>query len=199
MQKGTFILVLLISGFSLPAQQTRPFSDPDALFEEARTYFQQEQYSLAYPLLKELELQLRESDRSSQATLYQQIKYYTLVCGLKQNEPGAALQAEDFINVEDHAARVEQMNFHLGEYYFRRSEYTLALEHYGQTSVQHLNNREVADYKFHQGYAYFSQQKYDLAKPLFNVIRQVKSDPNYATANYYFGFISFYEIGRAHV
>ncbi|MFM7838276.1 MAG: tetratricopeptide repeat protein, partial [Chitinophagaceae bacterium] len=193
MQKGTFILALLIYGFSLTAQQTRPFSDPDALYEEAQTYFQQELYSLAYPLLKELELQLRLSDRSSRATLYQQIKYYTLVCGLKQNEPGAALQAEDFITIEDHAARVEQMSFHLGEYYFRRGDYTLALEHYGQTSVQHLSNREVADYKFHQGYAYFSQQKYDLAKPLFNVIRQVKSDPNYAAANYYFGFISFYD------
>ncbi len=45
--------------------------------------------------------------------------------------------------------------------------------------------------KFHQGYSYFTLQQFAKAKPLLNSIRQIKNDPNYIDANYYYGFIAF--------
>ncbi|MBC7946656.1 MAG: tetratricopeptide repeat protein [Chitinophagaceae bacterium] len=45
--------------------------------------------------------------------------------------------------------------------------------------------------KFHQGYSYFTLQKFAQAKPLFNTVRTMKDDPNYTDANYYYGFLSF--------
>ena len=45
--------------------------------------------------------------------------------------------------------------------------------------------------KFHQGYSYFTLQRFAQAKPLFNTIRQMKDDPNYIDANYYYGFLAF--------
>ena len=36
-------------------------------------------------------------------------------------------------------------------------------------------------------------QQFRDAKPLFNTVRQIKSDPNYIDANYYYGFICFYD------
>lgn len=184
---------LLLSSAALQAQQTRFLSDPQAVYQQAREYFQREQYSLAYPLLKDLELQLRETDRSNNAIQFQQIRYYRIVCGLKQNEKGAADEAADFINLEDNDARVEQMSFHLAEYYFRLGDFSRALEHYDNVTIDNLSNREIADMKFHQGYGYFSVQRYDKARPLLDAIRQMKTDPNYADANYYYGFISFYD------
>src|SRR5258707_8311953 len=47
--------------------------------------------------------------------------------------------------------------------------------------------------KFHQGYCYFTKKQFDQALPLFNAIRQLPKDPNYIDANYYYGFISFYQ------
>lgn len=194
MKKVTVITVLLVSSFfSIQAQQTRVLNDPQEAFRQAREYFQREQYSLAYPLLKNLELQQRETDRSNNAISYQEIKYYTIVCGLKQNEVGAVDKAEDFIALEDNEARVQMMCFHLGEYYFRKDNFSKAIDLYSQAKVENLSNREVADMKFHKGYAYFTLQRMDLAKPLMNAIRQLKDDPNYAEANYYYGFISFYD------
>ncbi|HYF31448.1 MAG TPA: tetratricopeptide repeat protein [Chitinophagaceae bacterium] len=175
------------------SQQPRILDDPHALFHQAKEYFQKEHYSLAYPLFKDLELHLRETDRSNQALNAQEIRYYTLVCGLKQNEEAAVDKAKEYIDVEDNAARVEMMNFHLAEYYFRTKNYTQALNTYESISVDNLGNREVADMKFHQGYAYFSQKNFTSAKPLFDAIRQLPKDPNYIDANYYYGFISFYE------
>ena len=193
MKKTTaFITLLGLFHFSY-AQQTRALNDPQATFKQAKEYFQREQYSLAYPLLKDLELQQGAAERSSQSITYQEIRYYTIVCALKQNEAGAVAKAHEFITVEDNVARVQMMSFHLAEYYFRQKDYGEAATLYETVNIGNLSNREIADMKFHLGYAYFTAKQFDKAKPMFDAIRQIKDDPNYYDANYYYGFICFYE------
>ncbi|HYE55144.1 MAG TPA: tetratricopeptide repeat protein [Chitinophagaceae bacterium] len=193
MKRTLLFLITVLSSLSLFSQQPRILDDPNASFHQAKEYFQKEHYSLAYPIFRELELQLRETDRSNQALNAQEIRYYTIVCALKQNEEAAIDKARDFIDLEDNTARVEMMSFHLAEYYFRNKDYNKALSAYETISVDNLSNREVADMKFHQGYAYFTLKQFNQAKPLFDAIRQLPKDPNYIDANYYYGFISFYE------
>ncbi len=176
---------------SLSAQQTKFLNDPDAGLKQAKEYFQKEYYSLAYPIFKDLEAGLRETDRSNQSVNAQEIRYYSLVCGLKQNEQDAVKPARNYVDLEDNTARAEMMSFHLAEYYFRQKDYTAAVRLYEQAGIDNLGNREVADLKFHEGYCYFTQQRFDRARPLFDAIRQMPADPNYFDANYYFGFISF--------
>ncbi|MBO9631694.1 MAG: tetratricopeptide repeat protein [Chitinophagaceae bacterium] len=191
MKKFTAFCVLALSIQGSIAQQTRFINDPQGTFKQAKEFFQREQYSLAYPLLKDLQLQLRDQDRTDQAITSQEIKYYTTVCALKQNERGAVEKARDFIDLEDNTARVQMMSFHLAEYYFRQGDYAKALGQYEATNIENLSNREIADLKFHQGYAYFNAKQFDKAKPLFDAIRQMKDDPNYLDANYYYGFLAF--------
>ena len=188
-----FLCTIFITASSLvtTAQQSRFLADPEASFKEAKEYYQKEYYSLAYPIFKELNLNLHETDRSNQAINFQEIKYYTIVCALKQNESGAVDQAREYVDLDDNIARVEMMSFHLGEYHFRQKDYYQAASYFEKTSVEHLSNREIADMKFHQAYAYFNMQRFDQAKPLFDVIRQLPNDPDYIDANYYYGFIAF--------
>src|SRR5690349_12181274 len=82
------------------AQQTKFLDDPEALFRQAKEYYQKEYYSLAYPLFKDLNLRLRETDRSNRAIIYQEIKYYMIVCALKQNEAGAVEVAQEYIDLD---------------------------------------------------------------------------------------------------
>ena len=187
-----FIFIILL-GHSLAAQQTKYLDDPQADFKQAKEFFQNEYYSLAYPMFKELQSGMRETDRSNNSDEYQDVKYYYLVCGLKQNDKIAATAAREFIDLENNTARVEMMSFHLAEYYFRQKDYTAAVRLYEHASIDNLSNREIADLKFHQGYSYFTQKQFDKALPLFNSIRQLPKDPNYADANYYYGFICFYQ------
>lgn len=193
MIKSLVFIFLIFSASLVYGQQTRLVSHPDQKFEEAIDYFQREQYSLAYPLLKELEQDLRPTDLSNKALKYQEVKYYALVCALKQNEYGSDVKAREYIDYTDNAPRTEMLSFHLGEYYFRKNNYALALTAYSNTNIEHLTNNEIADMKFHQGYAYFSQNEYTAAKPLLQSIAQSPSDPNYTDANYYYGLISFRE------
>src|SRR6185503_10718849 len=102
---------------SLPvfAQQTRYYTDPATTFREAKEYFQKDQFSLAYPLFKELKQSVRETDKANIPVTVQEINYYTTVCALKQNESRAESEALQFIDLEKNKARVEMMNYHLGD------------------------------------------------------------------------------------
>ena len=193
MKQATLLVTLISLHLFSAAQQTTFVNDPNGTFNQAKEYFQKEQYSLAYPLLKELQLKQRETDRSNRALNYQEIKYYTIVCALKQNEETAATLAREFIALEDNAAHVQMMSYHLAEYYFRKQDYAEAIPAFEKVSIDNLSNREIADLKFHLGYAYFTSQQFDKAKPLLNTIRQLPKDPNYRDANYYYGFLAFYD------
>lgn len=190
--KNQFVLALsILISASVFSQQTRIYSDPDEKFKEAKEYFQKEQYSLAYPLLKELRESVRETDKANKAITTQEITYYYVVCALKQNEGRAEEEAQEYIDLQKNTARVQMMSFHLGEYYFRQEKFADAARQYEMTNIGNLSNREIADMKFHQGYAYFNLQRFAQAKPLFNSIRTIKNDPNYIDANYYYGFLAF--------
>ncbi|HVV07005.1 MAG TPA: tetratricopeptide repeat protein [Puia sp.] len=187
-----FFSIILLSSSSF-AQQTKYLDDPQASFKQAKDFFQNEYYSLAYPIFRELKYSLRETDRSNNSVEYQDVKYYYLVCALEQNDKTAVGPAREFIDLENNAPRVGMMSFHLAEYYFRQKDYTAAVRLYEQADIENLSNREIADLKFHQGYGYFTQQRFDQALPLFDAIRQMPKDPNYLDANYYYGFICFYQ------
>lgn len=184
-------LVLAIQ-FHPSAQATQANMDPDADFKLAKELYQKEQYSLAYPIFKNI-ASLNQAYSKLPISTQLEAKYYTIVSGLKLNETTAETAAKEFIETEHNEPRIEMMSYQLGEYYFRQQKYDDALALYEKAGIDNLSNREIAEMKFHQAYSYFTLQQFDKAKPLFNSIRQIPSDPNYLDANYYFGFISFYE------
>ena len=173
------------------SQQTFFVNTVQDRFNEAKEYFQKEQYNLAYPILKELRQSLTESDKINRAVIAQEVEYYAIVSSLKQDETNAELDAEIYADVTKNNARAQMMRFHLAEYLFRYQRFSEAIPLYEGANIANLSNREVADMKFHQGYSYFTTQQFAQAKPLLNAIRQVQTDPNYIDANYYYGFIAY--------
>ena len=188
--------IFLLSSFSILtlfsfAQQNLVYQQPDTRYQMAKEYFQKGQYNLAYPLLKELSQTIKETDRANNALMVEEIEYFTTASALMQNESSAEYDANQYITITKNNARVQMMSFHLAEYYFRKQQFSEAVDLYEKANIANLNNREIADLKFHQGYSYFTLKQFASAKPLLNTIRQMKDDPNYIDANYYYGFIAF--------
>ncbi len=183
--------MMLVASLSALSQQTRIYTDPLASYHNAKELYQKEQYSLAYPIFRELLQNRRETDYVNYRIPFEEVDYYAIVCGLKQNEPTAAEQAKSFVALQSNMPLRQKMAYQLGEYYFRETDYRNAILMYDQTNVANLSNREIADMKFHQGYGYFTLQQFDKAKPALNAIRLLPEDPNYLDANYYYGFIAF--------
>ena len=192
--QGRFIYItmtLLCITAAATAQQTRIYTDPQADFNQAKEYFQKEQYSLAYPLFKELRNEMRSADRSNNNITYDDVQFYTIACGLLQNETFAAEEAKGFIVLNYNPSLTQRLSFHLAEYHFRKNDMREALAYYEQTSAESLSNRQVADMKFHQGYAYFTLEEFSKASPLLESIAKTTTDPNYKAANYYYGLIAY--------
>ncbi len=194
MYKIVAFVILTLFGFctSVQSQETMAWADPDAAFKEAKQLYQQNQFSLAFPLFKRLYNNgVKQSNMPVQ--LMADAQYYYIICGLQLDESGAAELAKTFVELDNHLAHVQMVSFYLGEYYYQQKEYNNALVYYGKSNIVNLNNRQIATMKFHQGYAYFVSQDFEKAKPLFNTIRQLPADPNYIDANYYYGFLAFSE------
>ena len=191
-KKISGLLVLLLFTTLLHAQYTKANDDPDADFKTAKELYQKEQFSLAYPVFKYL-YSNGVGNSNYPATIKIEAKYYYITCGLKLNDSSVELLAQDFINLEHHTPRIEMMAYELGEYHFRKKNFANAIEYYDKAGIDNLTNEEIASLQFHKAYSYFTLQDFEKALPLFNSVRQLRKDPNYFDANYYYGFISFYK------
>ena len=184
------LLLCIVSNLAF-SQKTFTNNDPQDKFNVAKEYYQKGQYDLAYPIFKELQQSIIESDRVNNTIVAQEITYYKIACSLLQNENRAEQYALEYMDLTKNNARAEMMSYDLAEYYFRQKRFSDAVGLYEKTNITNLDNREIADMKFHEGYSYFTLQRFEEAKPLLNSIRQIKTDPNYIDANYYYGFIAF--------
>src|ERR1700729_4261656 len=99
--KRSILFCFLFISYSLIAQQTFYTSDPQASIKQAKEYFQKGYYTLAYPVFKQLESKLRETDESNNTLYRQEIRYYTIVCGLKLNQPIDADAANQYVRIEN--------------------------------------------------------------------------------------------------
>lgn len=170
------------------AQYTKANDDPDADFKLAKEFYLKQEFSLAYPLFKTLAIENKAS--SLPVTVQTESKYYSIVCGLELKDETAEHAAIEFIDLEHDEPRVEMMSYHLAEYYYYKKNFADAVAYYEKVTMDNLSNSEIANMKFHLGYCYFTMQRFNDAKPLFDAIRQIKSDPDYIDANYYYGFIA---------
>jgi len=176
---------------AVQAQQTRIYTDPLETYHKAKELYQKGLYSLAYPLFLDARENRGETDNSNYRIASDEIEFYTIACALRQNEPAAENEAKAFTTLRSNQPLQQKMAFQLGEYYFRSEDYRNAILMYEQSNVGNLEEEEIGDLKFHQGYGYFTLQQFDKAKPLLNSVRMMPEDRNYLDANYYYGFLAF--------
>ncbi|MCC6634571.1 MAG: tetratricopeptide repeat protein [Chitinophagaceae bacterium] len=192
--KKKLLIILAIVGIALTgnAQFTKINNDSDIAYKMAKEYWQKEQYSLAYPIFKNIYTQDNYNSNLKEH-IKTESKFYFIICGLQLNDATIETLAVDFITLEANAQKVGIVSFYLGEYYYRKKDFNTANNYFEKASIENLTNQQIAQMKFHQAYGYFTTQNFVKAKPLFNSIRQLTESPNYIDANYYYGFIMFFE------
>lgn len=187
-----YMVVLLLTGTQIYAQSTKINNDPDQDFKLAKELYEKGDFNLAYPLFNELSKK-QNSESNIPVTAALEAKYYSIACHLQLNDEIAVRDAKTFIEAEHNAPRTQMMSYQLAEYYYRKKDLINAIDYYEKAGIENLSNSEIAAMKFHEAYGYFTLKRFTDAKPLFNDIRQIESDPNYIDANYYYGYILFGE------
>ncbi len=191
MNRICLFLACIIFSFASFSQANYNVTDPEKDFKQAKDFFIQDEYSLAYPLLKSLRDKYPENTQSSHAYINQDVQYYYIVCGLELNQSVAEGEAQRYVDAANNEPRQQMMSYHLAKYYFIKNDYERAIVFYERAGYDNLSNDEIADAKFELGYSYFNQQQFDKAKPLLNEIHQLPGNKYYYDANYYYGYISY--------
>ncbi len=195
MIKKPIVFLAILSVFFLPvfSQQTHVYTDTERKFKEAKELFVKQQYALAYPLLQEVKQQQPDNQKTTKKYLHDDVNYYYTVCRLKLQIPIAEEEAVQYIDWINNEPRTQLMSYHLGKYYFLKDDFRKAIANYERAGLANLDNDEIADAKFEMAYCYFNLKDLDKAKPLFNEIHQLPDNKYYIPANYYYGFICFYQ------
>src|SRR5215212_4189730 len=153
------VLTLVLISFTAVSQANFNVTDPERSFKEAKDFFIQEQYALAYPLLKDLKQKYPENTSSSHTYLNQDIEYYFIVCGLVLDHEVAEEQAKSFIAVANNEPRQQIMSYHLARFYFIRNDFENAVTYYERAGYDNLSNEEIANAKFELAYSYFNLKR----------------------------------------
>lgn len=190
-RKNLLFFLTIFHASVICAQPTFVVTDPERRFHEAADLIQNGQYALAYPLVRELRDLAPENRRTDKPFLYDDIRYYDLVCRLNLLMGDAAEEARQFMATAYNVPRNQMLSFHLGHYHFRQGEFEQAVESFNLAGNDNLTNDQIADKKFELGYSYFNLKDFAKARPLFNEIRQMPGHKYYYSANYYYGFISY--------
>lgn len=189
------LLLLLTIFFSLVslAQPNHIFNDSEHDFKTIRSLMLQKNYEKVYPLLKEASGKLNNQPGIKNQYLFDDLHFYLAQCELGLLIEVGENDAISYLNHSNNELRKKMLRFYLGHFYFQKENYNDCIIQLENTTIHNLTNEEIADLKFELGYAFFHEKKFDLAKPLFNEIHQISNHKYYIPANYYFGFISYFQ------
>jgi len=115
--------------------------------------------------------------------------FESLVTGLSLQEYAAVDRSKQFIQFSENKLLSGWLSFQLGSYYFNRGEYPDALIYLELTDALYFTNSENELIQFQKAVSYFSQRKFDNAKPYFRSIQQMPDGQFAADATYYLGCI----------
>ncbi len=191
--KITALLLLTVISFSSFAQPTHAITDPEKKFKEAKELFVKEQFALAYPLFAELKAMYPQNTISDHTYLNDDINYYYIVCELKLQQPIAEDEARHYISVVSNEPRRQLLSYHLAHYYFIKDDFSNGIDYFDRAGIENLSNDEIGDAKFEKAYCYLNLKQFGEAKPLFDEIHQMPENKYFIPANYYYGFISYYD------
>ncbi len=127
--KITALLYAAAIAFPAFSQPTHSIIDPEKKFKDAKEFFMQEQFALAYPLLAELKAENPDNTASNHTYINDEVNYYYIVCELKLKQPIAEDEAKHYINVVSNEPRRELLSYHLAKYYFLKDDYSNAINY----------------------------------------------------------------------
>ena len=123
----------------------------------------------------------------------EELKSITLVAGLQSGDLPSLALASDFVGHARTKKNQVAVAFALGNHHFNAADYASALTYLELTDAVYLDNSQNEKVQFEKGVSYFSQRKFDNAKPFLRSIIQLSNSQYEADAKYYLGFILFSE------
>lgn len=183
-------LGLCVGTYSVSAQSTLSYTEPEAHFRNGLEYYEKLNYVAARQEFGEY---LNSNDKLLSASDYNKVtaEYYVAVTGLYLNYPEAEVQVDRFVRNHAEHPKAQQIYGDLGRYYYEAGAYDKAIAYLQKAVDLPGNSGKKTESTYQLAMSYYNTNQPDAALPLFN---QVKTDPSFVNAgdaSFYAGVINY--------
>lgn len=186
------ICILLMGLQPAQAQQTAIYTDPYRDYKTGLELFGQKKYATAQQFFDLASSKIADDAREELFTYKTYAQYYSAICAIELDNPDAEKLMLTFVEDYPGSALQGAAYYQLGNINFKKKQYTDALNWYDKVDPYDLDREEIDKYRFQYAYCLFTKKRLNEAKPLFLQLRD-KQGPYYYPANYYYGFIEYFE------
>ena len=134
----------------------------------------QNDYELAYPILKELIKEYPENSKTNFSYIYDDVNYFYVVCELNLQIGNAENDAKNYVNESNNNIRIQELSFHLAHYYYVNQQYEKAVDYFNKAQFNKLSKADLYNSKYEKAYSLFCLKNFTDAKPLFKELSLIK-------------------------
>lgn len=149
-----------------------------------------EQYNSAIDYIENI---LSKENLASSDALKERLTFKRIQIGIIQRESFFINNGIEYIRTSAVPSNKTLLAFLLADYYFELSMFAEALTYLESIELIYLNNDQHEQVQFQKAVAYFSEKKFDNAKPYLKSLMQLEQSLYKNDVHYYMGFIAFSE------
>lgn len=187
-----FLFIWAVSTRAVSGQATYKQKDPAKDFKTGEELYRQGKFRLAYPYFEAFLKSQKVQNEGKSAMQTGDAAFYLAVCAKESGQEMAEDQLLDYLEQYPGHSKIYAAYYHLGDFYFDRSNHQDAIKYFEKTQLSALTAEEQEDYHFKYAFSYFSLKKFKEAKSRFQVQSQDQFSKYYNDASYYSGLSSYY-------
>ncbi|MGJ1269339.1 tetratricopeptide repeat protein [Sphingobacterium spiritivorum] len=191
MNKNIYKVGIALSLMTTPvfAQQTA-WQDLNKAFKSGMELFERGKFSSAAKQFDKVEeirtkstLQLDENEELT--LLKENVRYYQAICALELGDSDAEGRFLKYIKDYPASPNSKAAYFQIGRSYYAKKDYKKAIEWFTKIDGKNLAGAENTEYRFKLAYSRFMTEDYTSAKPVFESLKDQKSEYQEASIYYY--------------
>jgi tetratricopeptide (TPR) repeat protein len=123
----------------------------------------------------------------------EKLTFKRIQIGIIQRESFFINNGIEYFRTSSDKSNKSVLAFVLADYYFELSMFSEALNYLESIELNYLSNDQHEQVQFQKAVSYFSEKKFDNAKPYFKSLMQLERSVYKNDVQYYMGFIAFSE------
>lgn len=172
------------------AQEGIPLKQEMLWIKKIDALFQQKHYSTAAHHIESI---LSQSSPNISGQKKESLEFKQMQIGIIRKEAYFVALATACYNATGNLSNKTQIAYLLSNHYFELGMYRESLVYLEAIDKSYLNNYQLERVQFQKAVSYFSEKKFDNAKPYFKNIIEIEKSIYKSASSYYLGFIAFSE------
>jgi TolA-binding protein len=157
------------------------YYQPLRIYDEALNLFELQKYAAAH----ESFARYLSDNRSKEATIEMNARYYSSLCALYLTQPDAEFQLEKFIRDYPESPWCGRAYWELARFNYQRKHFKAALEWFLKIETNELKENELSEYHYKRGQCYFERKDIQSARMDFAVSKKYESEYKSPSIYYY--------------